>query len=102
LRRRAYRLAKWATRITYLFPAAYPVALRERSLILAACGKTGKALKFADRSCAVAAAQNAKYEHAQSLLVRGTIARQLGLPEADEQIRTAEAALDAIESAMRA
>jgi tetratricopeptide (TPR) repeat protein len=98
LRRRAYRLAKWATRITRLFPAAYPLALRERSLILAAYGKTWKALKYADRSCAVAEEQKAKYEHAQSLLVRGKLAKQLGLPEAGEQIRSAEAVLDAIEA----
>jgi len=102
LRRRADRVAKWATRITYLFPAAYPLALRERSLILAAFGNTRKALKYADKSCAVAAAQKAKYEHAQSLLVRGKLARQLGLPQADEQIRVAEEALDAIEKALRA
>jgi len=102
LRRRAYRMAKWATRLTWLFPAAYPLALRERSLILAALGKTRKALKYADKSCAVAEAQQAKYEHAQSLLVRGTLARQLGLPEADEQIRLAEESLDAIEQALRA
>jgi tetratricopeptide (TPR) repeat protein len=102
LRRRAYRLAKWATRLTWLFPAAYPLALRERSLILAAYGKTKKALKFADKSCAVAEAQKAKYEHAQSLRVRGRLAKQLGLPEADEQIRTAEAALDEIERSVRA
>jgi tetratricopeptide (TPR) repeat protein len=101
LRRRAYRLAKWATRLTRLFPAAYPLALRERSLTLTAYGKTRKALKYADKSCAVAAAQKAKYEHAQSLLVRGKIALQLGLPEAAEQIRTAEAALDAIEALVR-
>jgi tetratricopeptide (TPR) repeat protein len=94
---RAGRVARWATRLTRLFPAAYPVALRERSLILAACGKTKKALKFADKSCAVADAQKAKYEHAQSLLVRGKLARRLGLPEAGEQIQTAEAAIDTIE-----
>jgi tetratricopeptide (TPR) repeat protein len=97
VRRRAYRVAKWATRLTGLFPAAYPIAARERSLILAACGEIKKALRFADRSCAVADAQKAKYEHAQSLLVRGKIARQLGLAEADEQIRTAEAVIDDIE-----
>jgi hypothetical protein len=80
-----------------LFPAAYPLSLRERSLILAVYGKTWKALKYADKSCAVAERQKAKYEHAQSLLVRGKIAHQLGLPEAEEQIHTAEAALDEIE-----
>jgi len=101
LRRRAYRLAKWAVRTTRLFPAVYPLSLRELSLILAARGNTKKALKVADKSCAVAEAQKAKYEHAQSLLVRGTLARQLGLPEADEQIRTAQAAIDAIEKPVR-
>src|SRR5262249_43390717 len=45
LRKRAYRVAKWATRLTRFFPAAYPLALRERSLILATYGKTRKALK---------------------------------------------------------
>ncbi len=100
LRRRASGLAKWATRITLLFPAAHPISLRERSLILQSCGKSKKALEFADKSCAVAKAQHAKFEHAQSLLVRGTIARQLGLPEADEQIRSARESLDEIESAI--
>jgi eukaryotic-like serine/threonine-protein kinase len=102
LRRRAYRLAKWAVRITRLFPAVYPLSLRELSLILAARGNPKKALKVADKSCVVAEGQKAKYEHAQSLLVRGKLARQLGLPEADEQIRTAEAAIDATEQPVRA
>jgi hypothetical protein len=101
LRKRAYRLAKWATRLTWLFPAAYPLALRERALILAANGKTEKALKYADKSCAVAEKQKAKYEHDQSLLVRGKLAKELGLPEADDQIRIAEAALGTIESQVR-
>lgn len=82
-------------------PAAYPLAPCERSLIVAAHGQTRKALKYADKSCAVAEAQKAKDEHAQSLLVRGQITRPLGLPEAEEQIRTAKAALDAIERPIR-
>ncbi|HEV3144733.1 MAG TPA: protein kinase, partial [Gemmataceae bacterium] len=48
LRKRAYRLAKWSTRIIRIFPAAYPLALRERAMILAAYGKSKKALKWAD------------------------------------------------------
>ena len=79
---------------------AHPLALRERE-ILDACGRTRQALKFADQSCATALAQNAKYEHAQSLLVRARIAHQLGRPEAEEQIRTAKAALDEIEQPVR-
>jgi serine/threonine protein kinase/tetratricopeptide (TPR) repeat protein len=101
LRRRALRVAKWGTRLTRLFPAAYPFALRERALALAALGKTREALKFADGSCAAAEAQKAKYEHAQSLLVRGRLARELGLAEAGEQLRAAESALDAIERPVR-
>ena len=97
MHRRALRLARWAVRITRLFPAAYPLALRELSLVLADQGKIDRALLIADRSCAVAEGQKARYEHAQSLRVRGRIARQLGLPEADEQIQQAEAAIEAIE-----
>jgi two-component system sensor kinase len=102
LRKRAVSVAKWATRFTRVFAAAYPLALRERALILEACGRPKQALKFADRSCAVAEAQHAKYEHAQSLLVRGKIAQQLGRPEAEEQIRSATAALDDMEQAVHA
>jgi tetratricopeptide (TPR) repeat protein len=102
LRRRAYRVARWAAWLTRFHPAAYPLSLRELSLMLAARGKLKKALKRADKSCAVAEAQKARYEHAQSLLARGKIARQLGRPEADEQIRTAEAALEALERPLAA
>ena len=62
LHRRANRVANWAVRLTRLFPAAYALSLRELSLVLAARGKTKKALKYADRSCAVAATQKAKAE----------------------------------------
>src|SRR5262249_916142 len=44
LRQRACRLAKWAARVTRLFPATHPLALRERALALAAVGKTRQAL----------------------------------------------------------
>lgn len=97
LRRRAYRLAKWAVRLTRIFPAAYSHSLRELGLLLAAKGKKKKALKFASKSLAVAESQKARYEQAQSLLVRGQLAKSLGLPEAEEQIRNAETQIDALE-----
>ena len=74
------------------------MALRELSVQLADRGKAEKALRIADRSCAVAEGQKRRHEHARSLLVRGRIAHQLGRPEAEEQIRSALAALDAIEA----
>ena len=60
LRKRAYRVAKWAVRITRLFPAAYPYSLRELSILLAASGKMRKALKVADRSCAMPRSDHAR------------------------------------------
>jgi len=96
--KRAFRLAKWGVQVTRFFPPDYPLALRELSLLYEAKGKTRKALKLADKSCAVAQRQQAKCEHAQSLLVRGKLARQLGLPEAEEQIQQAEAELELIEN----
>jgi eukaryotic-like serine/threonine-protein kinase len=100
LRRRGYRMAWWAVRVTRYFPATYPMALRELSIQLADRGKAERALRVADRSCSVAEGQKARYERAQSLLVRGKIAHQLGRPEAEAQVRAAEAELEAIEGAM--
>ena len=97
IRKRALRLAKWTAWFMRFFPTEHAYALRELSLIFAATGKTTRALRAADKSCAVAERQNAKYEHAQSLLVRGRLAEQLGLPDAEGQVQAAEAALKAIE-----
>jgi eukaryotic-like serine/threonine-protein kinase len=93
LRGRAFRLAWWAAWLMRYFPPHYPHALRELSYAYAAKGRLKKALHLAEKSCATAEGQNARYEYAESLLLRGRLARQLGLPGAEEQIRTAEAAL---------
>ena len=45
---------------------------------------------------------NARYEYVQSLLVRGRLANRLGRPEADDQIREAQAELDRIEASVGA
>jgi two-component system sensor kinase len=101
LRGRARSRARLATRLARFFPAAYPLALRERSLILAVCGAMKKALKFAKKSCAVAEAQSARYEHAQSLLVCGKLSAKLGLSDAEEQIRSAQATIEVLEAPLR-
>jgi serine/threonine protein kinase/tetratricopeptide (TPR) repeat protein len=102
LRGRAFRLAKWAARLTRLFPPHHPHALRELSHAYAAGGKLRRAASLAERSCAVAEGQAARYEYAESLLLRGRLAQQLGLPGAEEQVRTAEAALAAHAEAIAA
>lgn len=68
-----------------------PLALREWALILDVYGKTWKARKVTAQSCSVAELQKTKYELAQSRMVQGRLAKTLGRPEADEQIRTASA-----------
>jgi two-component system sensor kinase len=93
IRRRALRLAKWATRLTRFFPAHYSHSLRELSFAYVAKGRLKKALRLAEKSCAVAEGQKAKYEYAESLLLRGQLTQQLGLPGAEDEIRTAEVAL---------
>ena len=101
LRNRALKSARWAVRITRLFPAYYPYSLRELSVQLAAKGQVKKALKYAEKSCTVAQSQKARYEEAESLLLSGRLASQLGLPEAASRVHAAEAALEAIEKPVR-
>ncbi len=93
LRRRAFRTARWATRLTRFMPPYHPQSLRELGHGYAARGRLREALRLAEESCAVALRQKAKYEYAESLLLRGRIALRLGLPGAEEQIRGAEAEL---------
>jgi hypothetical protein len=59
--------------------------------------KHKKALKYTEKSCAVAEGQNAKYEYAQSSLVLAQLAYELRLPESAAQIEEAEAALEPFE-----
>jgi hypothetical protein len=101
LRHRSFRVAKWSARVMRFFPSAYPMALREYSASLMSTGKLAKALKVADTSCAVAEKQHAKFEHAQSLLLRGKIAQKMGRPEGTEQVRNAEIAIQEMETAIR-
>jgi two-component system sensor kinase len=95
LRRRALRLAKWAVRFTRIMRPDHAHALRELSRLYAAEGNLRKAVQVADKSCTVAKAQKATYEYAQSLRFRGELAQQLGQPDAEQQIHSAEETLEA-------
>lgn len=94
LRQRGWKAARRAVRIAQSFVPELPEALREFSLALAAKGRVRKAWQYAQKSCTVADEQKARYEHAQSLLVCGQLAQQLGRPEATEQIEQAQTALE--------
>jgi serine/threonine protein kinase/tetratricopeptide (TPR) repeat protein len=92
-RKRALKTAKCATWLTRLAPIERPYALREYALMLKFTGRTNGALRVVEKSCKIALDQGAKYEYAKSLLVQGQLARELGIANADEQIRTAQAEL---------
>ncbi len=100
IRRRWQKLARWAYRLSWLLPIERPHALRELSMVYAYRGRIKKAWKLAAKSCRIAEAQKAKYEYARSLLLQGRLAKQLGRPEAEDQIRMAEAEIALIEGAI--
>jgi tetratricopeptide (TPR) repeat protein len=102
VRQRLRRLAKWSVRLSWFLPPERPRALRELSLVYANRGRTKKAWALAAKSCRIAENQKAMYEHAKSLLVQGQLAKQLGRPEADDQLRDAQSEIERIEGAVSA
>lgn len=98
LYRRWKKLACWSNRLSWFQPTNRPQALRELGHLKAHQGRTEKALKLALKSCRVAEQQEARYEHAQSLLLAGHLGKKLHLPEADSQIERAEKTIFSIES----
>jgi hypothetical protein len=83
-------------------PTERPQALRELSLANMSRGRLGRAWRLAARSCRHACQMNARYEYIQSLLIMGRLADRLGRPDADGQIREAQAELDRIEASVGA
>jgi tetratricopeptide (TPR) repeat protein len=96
------RVAKWANRLSGLLPPERPHALRELSLAYAHRGQVKKAWKLAAESCRKATSLKARYEYAKSLLVLGKLGKQLGHPEAAEQIQQALQSIQRIEDAVGA
>lgn len=90
---RAERAARRAVRVGRRLQNDLPHALRELALIRAMRGKTRRVRHLLDESLAVADRQHARYEYAQTLLVRGKLGLELGWKKADEQVREAEAML---------
>ncbi len=88
--RKALRAARGAIRIARKFPNDRPHALREMGILMAMCGRLGRAERLLNRSLAVAEQQGARFEYAQTLLVRGQIGREAGWDDAEEQVTTAE------------
>ena len=97
----AFRRARFAVLICRFFPRQIPHANREFALLNESKGRLRKALKHAQRSCDVAEQQGARFEYAQSLLVKGRISQKLGRPSANREIETADTELERIRSEAR-
>ncbi len=80
---RADALARRAIRASRLCRNDLPQAHRERGLVLAFRGRTAAARRSFERSLDVARELRARYEHAQTLLARARIGRELDWPEAE-------------------
>jgi len=71
----AERAIRRAVRVARRYRGNLPMALRERALLLARRGAFRRAQRFAERSVVLAESLGMRFEHAQSLLVRGELRR---------------------------
>jgi len=100
--KRAEVAARRAVRAAWICQNDLPQALREYGLIQAMRGKLRKARRLFERSLAVAKRQEARYEHAQTLLARGRVGTEAGWPNAGRDIADAEARLSVLASTSQA
>jgi len=94
---RGVRLAvKQAIAVARKFQTDLPHALREAGFLAAMDGATNLARKHLNESLAVAERQGARFEHAQTLLARGRVGKEVGWPGAEDDLTTARQALRAL------
>jgi PAS domain S-box-containing protein len=91
--RRGASVTRRALRLARKFQNELPHALREAALLAASRGRRHRARRLLEESLAVAVAQGAAYEHAQSLQARGRIGVECGWPHAQEDLALAREAL---------
>ena len=91
--KRAAKVASKAVRVGRKFRNDLPHALRECGLIAEMRGDIRKARKFLDESLAVAESQGARFEYAQTLLVRGQVGQRHQWPQAEQDLTTAQESL---------
>jgi two-component system sensor kinase len=93
LLKRARNVARKALKTARKFQNDLPHALREAGLIATMQGLIREARHHLDESLAVAERQGARFEHAQTLLARGRVGREVGWLDAQEDLTTARQAL---------
>ncbi|MFN0021879.1 MAG: response regulator [Pirellulaceae bacterium] len=96
LLKQASKVVGKALKVARTFQNDLPHALREAGLVAAMQGSTRKARQYLDESLAVAERQGARFEHAQTLLARGRVGKEVGWPEAQKDLTKARQALRAL------
>ncbi|MFL5345391.1 MAG: ATP-binding protein [Hyalangium sp.] len=100
LLKEAERTAERAHRVARTYRNNLPHALRERGLLAAMAGQKKQARKWLDQSLSVAEEKKMRYERAQTLLARGEVGKELGWPEAAEDLKTATRELQEMEQGL--
>ena len=72
--------------ITTKYRACRPHILRERGLIAVLEGNEDRARRSFDESLQIADSNDARYDHAQTLLARGNAGLRFGWPDAQQQV----------------
>ncbi|MBN1206088.1 MAG: AAA family ATPase [Myxococcaceae bacterium] len=85
----AQRMARRAHKVARTYRNNLPHALRERGLLAAIAGRRRQARRWLEQSLHVAEELKMRHERAQTLLARGQVGKELGWPEAVEDLRTA-------------
>jgi signal transduction histidine kinase/CheY-like chemotaxis protein/tetratricopeptide (TPR) repeat protein len=93
---RAARAARQSLRVARTFQNDLPHALRECGLIAVMQGSVERGRRYLDESLAVAERQEARFEHAQSLLARGRVGMEVDWPGAAEDVVAARQALNVL------
>ena len=94
--RRARAAARGGLGNARSFKNDLPHALRECGLAAAMQGRTNRARIYLNHSLAVAERQEARLEHAQTLLARGRVGLELDWPGAEADVTAAQQALRAL------
>jgi two-component system sensor kinase len=101
LLQRAQTAARRAVRDGWLCPNDLPHALRELAWVAAMRGAVRRSRKLLNRSLKIARRHAARYEIAQTLLVRAQLGQEKGWATADEDRREAQAVLAQLQASQQ-
>jgi tetratricopeptide (TPR) repeat protein len=96
--RHAWATARRAIALSRRYRNNLPHALREGALVAAMAGRSGRARQLFQESLALAQAQGARAEHAQTLLAQGQVGLVLNWPGADQDVATAQQMMQALQA----